>query len=244
MEARGLVYVPLDVVEWVWSKARRAWMQNVVVDLRGSPYQIWLKICLALQLRGVSTEGLMRRVLMVWMSPPCRTFSRVDASNRSRGWGYRDHHKRSRPPLKTVRGRLAKDHDELVKEWLAFAAHMRRCGAVWFMENPEGSLQRRPYMRRQSQGVQLVMRLVHYCAFGRQDMKPTNVWTCVLSWVPVGTTGDGRCQGSQCHAMVDGAHKASVTGGKRRRGTQAVTKSAVPELLLREIVEHVLASAT
>ena len=75
---------------------------------------------------------LRRRLRYVWMSPPCRTsgFSKVDAVNTRRGMGYRDHSRKSRPPLKTVRGNLAADHDNLVKEWMAFARCMRAAGEV------------------------------------------------------------------------------------------------------------------
>jgi hypothetical protein len=109
------------------------------------------------------------------------------------------------------------------------------------MENPEGSLARRPYMRRAVKGRVVRQVRVDYCAYGRKDMKPTHIWTSMWSWVPKGSTGDGRCQGQgKCHAMTGAKHKESVTGGKRKRGggqgTRAA-KSAVPVQLLEEWYE-------
>ena len=82
---------------------------------------------------------------------------------------------------------------------------------------------------------------VDYCAYGRRDMKPTHIWTSVWSWVPRGTTGDGRCQGpGACHAMSGTRHEESVTGGKKKRGAgqgAKAAKSAVPVQLLEEWYE-------
>ena len=161
--------------------------------------------------------------------------------NRRRGKGYRDHSRRSRPPLKTARGNLAADHDDLVREWMAFARCMRAAGEVhWTMENPVGSLARRDYMQPQALealGGQLVNETVDYCAYGREDMKPTHLWTTLAHWRPVGVSGDGRCQGpGSCHAIDGTRHRASVTGGKRKRGRRMHSKSAVPRALHWELL--------
>ena len=38
---------------------------------------------------------------------------------------------------------------------------------------------------------------VDYCAYGAPYKKPTDVWTDLRDWVPLGSTGDGRC-GQRC----------------------------------------------
>ena len=60
------------------------------------------------------------------------------------------------------------------------------------MENPEGSLARRPYMRSAVREQVVRQVWVDYCAYGRKDTKPTHIWTSVWSWVPKESTGDGR----------------------------------------------------
>jgi hypothetical protein len=99
------------------------------------------------------------------------------------------------------------------------------------MENPEGSLACRPYMRAMVGEHVMRQARVDYCAYNRRDMKPTHIWTSVWSWVQRGTIGDGRCQGRGA------CHEESITGGKRKRGAGQGTKaakSAVPVQLLEE----------
>ena len=63
------------------------------------------------------------------MSPPCRTFSKADSSNRNRkdlkgrGCGYRDHKDDLRPPLDrhSVKGKMAVAADKLVQLWMQVA---------------------------------------------------------------------------------------------------------------------------
>lgn len=194
-EKAGLIYLPLDLEEWMWSSARGCWVQNLVVDLRGQPGRLWEQIrAVVLGKLGLDVGVQPTRVRWVWMSPPCRTFSQLDAANRSRGWGYRDHRKPTRPPLRTVRGRQAIKDDVLVREWLQFAEWVRGVAGRhchWHLENPVGSLIRRPYMKP---WARLVV-LVDYCTYGRRDQKPTHVWTTLGCWVPRGSTSTGLCAG-------------------------------------------------
>ena len=113
------------------------------------------------------------------------------------------------------------------------------------MENPVGSLARRPYFRRMHISGRARLWEVHYCAYGRRDQKPTHVLTAGGSWKP--TRGkQGRCLGEgRCHAMVGRRHHASVAGrraGERERlvgrGCRAA-RSAVPGLLWREVLEAI-----
>jgi hypothetical protein len=50
---------------------------------------------------------------------------------------------------------------------------------VIVIENPEANLQRMPIMKQICKELHLDKATVHYCAFGRSDKKPTNLWTNV-----------------------------------------------------------------
>ena len=242
-ERRGWLYIPLDLVEWVWSQEAGGWVRNLVMDLgQMVEGEAWERIVdLVREEWGLQLGGQLGKVVL-WMSPPCRTFSRMDAVNVKRGRNYRDHTVWERPPVKGRRGNLAREHDRLVQLWLRVAECWGRRGVAWFMENPVGSLARRPYYRKvaEREGVRVVE--VHYCAYGRRDQKPTHILTAGSSWEP--ECGDGgRCPGpGVCHAMVGARHVASVAGrraGERERpkgrGSRAA-RSAVPAMLWEEIL--------
>ena len=244
VERRGWLYVPLDREEWVWSQLEGGWVQNVVKDLRGLEVdRAWESVQeVVLEKLGLHLGGQLGRVVL-WMSPPCRTFSRMDAVNVGRKENYRDHGVWCRPPVRGKRGALAREHDALVERWLAVAERWREQGAVWFLENPVGSLVRRPYFCRALKREGVRLREVHYCAYGRRGMKPTHILTGGSSWEPRRGRG-GKCLGQgKCHAMVGRKHRASVAGrraGERERpmgrGSKAA-RSAVPQLLWEEVLD-------
>ena len=148
----------------------------------------------------------------------------------------------SAPPLKGRRGDMARLHDGLVQDWIALAQVWGEPGRLlWGLENPQGSLCKRPYMKTLARRCN--HRLVHYCAYGRRDQKPTHLWTNAR-WVPKGATGSGECAQRRCWAVLPGTrqHTHSVTGGTKRKrpagqGSQAA-KSAVPRALLTEMFQE------
>ena len=87
---KGIVYVGLDKQEWWYSHAMQGWVRNVPVDLMKVGYQDILGI-----VQGALDEVAGRRVemtvVLLAMSPCCRTFSRADSSNTGRGHNYRLH---------------------------------------------------------------------------------------------------------------------------------------------------------
>ena len=88
-------------------------------------------------------------MVMVWASPPCNTYSIVDLINQGRGCNYRDHSCPMKPPVegKMKYARVARGADTLVMQLLLVMAMAERMGAAWVMENPEGNLKHRPFMR-------------------------------------------------------------------------------------------------
>jgi len=255
IEGSGLLYIPLDVKRWVYSAAEGEWVENVVLDLgnqTGGLEGMWERIRAAVGRQWSIRLGVqLVTVAMVWMSPPCRTFSNADASNMLKGWGYRDHRVWHRPPLQgacTKYGRIARQDDELVKWWMRVVLLWSKAspGLVWFLENPAASLERREYMVEFLELEEVLMAEVDYCAYGRPYRKSTRLWNNLRQWVPQGRTGNGQCPGKgKCQSMVGSKHlKTAAGGGDRVRGKGSVAgKSAVPRELMEELVEAVRWSA-
>ena len=175
IEECGFLYIPLDIKRWVFSARLGEWVENVVLDLSkgtGEPEDMWLRVREAVaQQWNLALGAQLVTIGMLWMSPLCRTFSNADASNRLKGWGYRNHRIWHRPPLQgtdSVYGRRARQDDALVELWIQLAVLLSHVcpGLVWFLENPVGSLERRPYMAQYSEGLDSVVRTIHYCAYG------------------------------------------------------------------------------
>jgi hypothetical protein len=64
------------------------------------------------------------------------------------------------------------------------------------LENPRGSLRKRPYMQDLAWAV--CHHVVDYCAFDHPIMKATDFWHTLVTWVPTGTTGNGKCCNGKC----------------------------------------------
>ena len=94
----------------------------------------------------------------------------------------------------------------------------------WFIENPKGKLQNRPFMK------DLPRYLVTYCQYGESRMKPTHIWTNHPS------PDFKHCFfGADCH------ERTSRKGGNRKSGTQgvkgAVARSVIPHQLCVHVAE-------
>jgi len=116
------------------------------------------------------------------------------------------------------------------------------------IENPTGGLRFQDYMVDWS--VEHQLQRIHYCAYEWYYMKPTDIWTNVLSWQPRGASGNGSCGRSSdsCkygiweateagvlkwqHRYKAGAGSKQAVSGKGRYGY----KVAMPELLHLEIL--------
>ena len=242
---KGIVYVGLDKQEWWYSHAMQGWVRNVPVDLMKVGYQEILEI-----VQGALDEVAGRRVemtvVLLAMSPCCRTFSRADSSNTGRGHNYRLHgvlHWR-RPPKDNTsdKGRAAHAADRMVQQGVRVATAAHRAGVPFYMENPVGSLWRRPYMTKWVKKRWVVRATVHYCAFGHFYHKPTHLWTNMGRWAPGGATGTGLC-GGKCGMMhMRGGrwvHRYRISqdsrgahGGKGRKAK----KNMMPALLHAELL--------
>ena len=141
-----------------------------LTDLTCGTASLFLASQISMEQWGIVLGSQLVTAGMIWISPLCRTFSNADASNRLKGWGYRDHRIFCRPPLQAASnkyGLRARQDDLLVQLWIRLAVFWSHAcpGLVWFLENPVGSLERRPYMAQYSEGLDSVVRTVHYCAY-------------------------------------------------------------------------------
>ena len=59
------------------------------------------------------------------------------------------------------------------------------------MENPVGSLRKRPFMQSQEwRELTTDQHTVGYCAYGAEVRKSTNIWTSLRQWEPQGRSGN------------------------------------------------------
>ena len=151
---------------------------------------------------------------IIWASPPCQTFS---VMSNFREWAF--------PIPRTSRAARHLGHVlktlELIKE--LEPKH-------WFIENPRGLLRKFPFME------EINRRTVTYCQYGLDYMKPTDIWTSLLSWKP-----RKMCRnGDPCHVN---AKRGSVKGIQGLKATYGFSKedralrSIVPRELCLEIIK-------
>ena len=152
----------------------------------------------------------------------------------------------------TKYGKAAREADKCVQGLIRLISWAQEAhGADWAMENPRGSLRAQWYMRRK------VIRqakccTVCFCVWGHYYKKPTNIWTSLAEWDPLGPerTGavfDGMChrdckmgqwgftatgRRSFTHFQALAAGSSRTTGGKGRR----VGKATVPGGLHADIL--------
>lgn len=202
------MYIGLDIQKWVFSHAMKGWVRNLQVDLMQlKPWELWEIVCEEARRRaGPDVEVVLR---LLAMSPCCKTFSKADSSNTTRGNNYRLHGQNfpERPPKDETsdKGKEAHDADLMVKKGIALAKwakkHLKRAGkgVSIYMENPVGSLCRRPYMVRWEESKMVKKEEVHYCAYDHVYHKPTHIWTTMKRWKKKGRTGTGMCS-KKCRA--------------------------------------------
>ena len=176
------LYLPFDKQEYVYS-AEQGWVRNIMVDLvavKGA--QLWQEIQDEVVQR-CGDRAVVERLFLA-MSPCCKTFTKADSTNISRGHNYRrsgaDFPTRPLKDDTSAKGRAACEADRMVKRGIEVARHLSRVAkAKFYMENPEGGLCRRLYMRGWERWEEDKVRRVevHYCAYEHHYHKPTHLWT-------------------------------------------------------------------
>ena len=143
---------------------------------------------------------------LVVASPPCETLSPCDASNVTRGNEHKDHKDPERPPRRLSSCKKPEDfekrakaiaHDKMVENLVLSLLHDMENGADYdaLIENPVGSLRRRPYMNTAAVQSQFNRTPTDHCAFSEhirsvpasqqtqkqaQPQKPTDYWHTLL----------------------------------------------------------------
>ena len=148
------------------------------------------------------------QVGIVFASPPCETFSSASNISRDNFHRDRDHNDPTKPPRKlegctnpaaTAKRTKALQHDYMVNNM--FQSFFKDKGEGYsyktIIENPVGSLRKRPYMLGERMQKEFTRTTVDYCAFGKPYRKSTDIWTTFV-WMPNGSTGSGRCDIGDC----------------------------------------------
>jgi len=135
-------------------------------------------------------------------SSPCDTNSRADASNRTRGCGYRDLHTPHCDPLglsdtSPDHRQLAIDHDRLeIKLFKSLVFECELLGLCFGVENPVGAMARKRHVMRLLSSRKITRVTVDHCNFTPENYpaygKATDYFVN-FTWAPKGQSGDGRC---------------------------------------------------
>ena len=147
---------------------------------------------------------------IIWASPPCTAFS-VAAIGKN--WTKDGDNYIAKNPR-------ADFGLELVKKTIQIIQALKP--TYFFIENPRGMLRKMPIM------ADLNRQGVTYCQYGDTRMKPTDIWTNSLNWIP-----RHMCKnGDDCHIA---APRGSSTGTQGLKG--AYERSKIPEDLCLEILK-------
>jgi len=133
---------------------------------------------------------------MIWASPPCATFSKLQYSHlgRKRKCGSIYTREMMETEMKTI-------GDPLVKKALEIINYFNP--ELWFLENPNtGRLKDREYMKDLPY---YVVDYCMYCDWGYR--KRTRIWTNKRDWIPKTCDGKGTCGN-----MTGKSHNDNVSG--------------------------------
>lgn len=153
------------------------------------------------------------KVDILWMSPPCTTFSVASLSH----YWIKGKPKNE----KTLLGiRLVLKAIEIKDALLKLNPKM-----IWYIENPRGMLRKQDFMRCFSR------KTISYCQYGDEVQKPTDIWTNNLSWNPKPMCSPGDL----CHKR---AKRGSDNGTQSRGGNGKygwIGRTSIPPALFDEL---------
>lgn len=216
------------------------------------PEPLLLKICDMLQVDP-------RDVLLFWISLPCDTYSKCDATNTPKGANHREYSKEEWVRDALVGGArrastpLARLHDSLT------GLTLRLMLLLWLqyripsvLENPHGSLRLVTQVRSLVLRPQIQYHLTNYCIYDHPYHKLTDLFTTLPELVLRGCTGTGRCT-QNCHCgpkwgyinqeTLQWNHKHALGREAHREYGDTVVereyyKNMVPQGLLQEVLDR------
>lgn len=127
---------------------------------------------MVLDIRKIKYEDIGFVPDFIWASPPCTTFTNL-AGGTHRNIAEGDFE----------RTQMAHDHNVLFAQMVCIMnwAKSKNPNLIVVIENPEAQMQKAPMMIEFTKTFGLYKAKVNYCALGRDDKKPTNLWTNVSS---------------------------------------------------------------
>jgi hypothetical protein len=155
---------------------------------------------------------------VIWASPPCHTYSCAAGS-----------YHRSAKKGQLESSKEARDNNFLfcamvkIMKW----AKKKHPHLVVVIENPVGQLAHMPLMEQFEKEFELEKKTVHYCAFGRDEKKPTHIWSNDKNLL-------GNLSRYQCsrNCQVNGCHE-SVQANRNK-----IDYSVIPQKLAEEVAEN------
>jgi len=153
-----------------------------------------------------------READIIWMSPPCTTFSMAAGNT---------HWNADRSP-KTEK---AAEGKALLDVCWKIAEHCIRHDKIFFIENPRARA--RWFLPK---GFR---KTAWYCQYGDSRAKPTDIWTNLPNWEP--KTCHNFLKGKPKHCHHEAAPRGSKTGTQGLKGN--MERSVIPAALFLEIFE-------
>ena len=150
---------------------------------------------------------------IIWASPPCTYFSVASIGHH---WN-KDHTPKTKEAILGVK--IVQKTLDIIKELNP---------GRFYIENPRGKLRKLPVI----QSVPY-RRTICYFQYGENRMKPTDIWTNDMFWIPRSMCHNGN---KNCHH--EAAPRGSQTGTQGLKGNYE--RSVVPRQLCEEILEGIL----
>lgn len=157
----------------------------------------------------------------IWFSPPCQTYTRLAGGRH-----------RSLKNGELEKSPESRDHNFIFTKMaeIMYWCKKKAPHLIVAIENPVGSLKGMPLMKDLTKNFGLFETQVHYCAFGRDEMKPTMIWTNDIGLKA--TLSQFTCA-NKCPHHGD-EHPASV-----RRDGGRLDFAVIPQMLAEEVAEYV-----
>jgi len=147
---------------------------------------------------------------IIWASPPCTSFS---VASMAKHWT-----KDNKPKTESAKNGLA-----LVEKTIDIIQYYQALNSdlIWYIENPRGKLRK---LIKTHEGKR---RTVTFCQYNDKRMKPTDIWTNNLQWLPV-----PMCKNNDsCH---ESAPRGSQTGTQGLKNNYE--RSKIPAALCVDVL--------